>query len=640
MRKCNNSENDSLNRALFCMFAIVYLMPFSKLKHTKLLCYMLLAVLFSACAKVGVINGGDLDTIPPVLIKSKPLNYATNFLGKKIKISFNEYIDLKDISKEFLVSPPLSKLPEVRNINKDLIITPLDSLLPNTTYTLSFGNSVVDFTAGNPVPNFEFAFSTGSSIDSLSVHGRLLNAFDHTTYKEAIYVMLYKNLRDSAPYLVIPSYICRTDPLGRFRLNNLKEGDYRLFALKDGNNNMKFDLPSESIAFADSIIHLKPEPIKDIMELFPDTAHKSVVKKNARPVKLKIKKSVVHTDTLKTDSIKLRPRRRYGSIHHLFMFQESITKQYLKEYKRLSKEMLRIVMNLPLRKQDTLTLILVDTVTTQSWLLKENHFIGDTIDYWVRDTNLVKKTDIKVAMSFPVSDSAGYIYAKNDTFDFKFTSKEPKRKKKEKPIMPKLHLRMNASAGSLFDLNRFIDFEAEKPIQSFNSSFIELYRMEDTIPKPVKFVLKKDSLNTRKFSMINKFEENTDYRLKLFPGSFKDIYGINLDTTIVKFRTQKLDYYGKFIITLDSVSMNMIVQIIQKDKVLMQKNIAHNGQLTFEYLMPGKYKIKYIYDSNSNNKWDTGNYLKKLQPEKVRYWWREEDVRSGFDVEVQINCKD
>jgi hypothetical protein len=619
------------------MFAFVYNMPFPDLKHKKFIFYLLLAVLFSACAKVGTISGGDKDTIPPFLVTSKPLNFSTNFRAKKIKISFNEYIDLKDLPKEFLVSPPLSKLPEVKNINKNLIVEPLDSLLPNTTYTVNFGNSVVDFTAGNPVRNFEFVFSTGNFVDSLSVQGRLLNAFDLTPFKEAIYVMLYNNLSDSAPYLKLPNYICRTDPQGRYRLNNLKEGDYRLFALKDGNNNMKFDILSETIAFADSIIHLKPQAIKDIMELFPDTTHKAVDTKKLKPVKLK---PVIHKDTLKTDSLKLKPKKRYGEIHSLYMFLELNTRQYLKEYKRLSKEMLRIVMNLPVRKHDTISLNLVDTVTSSSWLLKENHFVGDTIDYWITDTNLIQKTSLRIAMSFPASDSIGNIYVKKDTLDFKFTSKESKKKKKEKPIQPKLHLKINATAGALFDLNKFIEFEADKPIQSVNSSFIELYKMEDTIPKPIKFVFKKDSLNERKFYITDKLEESTDYRLKIFPGSFKDIYGISADTTLVRFKTQKFDYYGKFILSLDSVSMNMIVQILQKDKVLMQKSLSHSGQLIFDYLIPGKYKIKYIFDRNGNNKWDTGNYLKKLQPEKIKFWWKEEGVRSGFDVEVQISCKD
>jgi uncharacterized protein (DUF2141 family) len=624
------------------MFAFVYYMSFPELKHKKIIFYLLLAVLFSACAKIGVISGGDTDTIPPFLIKSIPINYATNFTGKKIRISFNEFIDLKDLTKEYLVSPPLSKLPEVKNINKDLIIEPLDSLLANTTYTLSFGNSVVDFTAGNPVKNFEFVFSTGNEVDSLSVQGRLLNAFDLSPFKEQVYVMLYSNLSDSAPYRKLPAYICRTDLLGRYRLDNLKEGNYRLFALKDGNSNMKFDLVSESIAFDDSAFHLKPEPIKDILELFPDTARKINANKSPKAGKGKIFKSkqVIHKDTLRIDSLKLIPKKKYGEIKSLFMFQELGTRQYLKEYKRISKEVILLVMNLPVRKQDTIFMEMLDTIPYKSWILAENHIIGDSIDYWITDTNLVRKEDLKVALKLPVSDSTGNIYLKKDTLDFKFISKEPKKKKQEKPVRPKLGLKMNASSGGLFDLNHQIEIEADKPIQSFNPSYIELYKMDDTIARTVKFTIKKDSLNIRKFHISNKWDESTDYRLKIFPAAFKDIYGINADTTLIRFKTQKADYYGKFILTLDSVSMNIVVQIMQKDKPIAQKHINHKGQLVFDYLIPGKYKIKYIFDRNGNNKWDTGNYLKKLQPEKVKFWWREEDLRSGFDVELQINCKD
>ncbi len=624
------------------MFAFVYYSPIRDLKHLKIILYLLPAILISACAKVGTISGGETDTIPPVLLTSIPLNYSTNFTGKKVKVSFNEFIDLKDITKEFMVSPPLSKLPEVRNINKDLIITPLDSLRPNTTYTLSFGNSVVDFTAGNPVQNFEFVFSTGNSVDSLSVHGRLLNAFDLNPLKEPVYVMLYNNLNDSAPYNTLPSYICRTDKFGRFRLNNLKASDYRLFALKDANNNMKFDLLSESIAFADSIIHLSPLPMKDIVELFPDTTRKNVSIKKPRSIKGKTIKAkpVVHKDTLKLDSLKILPHKKYGQIQSLFLFQELSTKQFLRDYKRITKETLRFVMNLPLRKQDTISITLLDSILYKDLFIQENYTIGDTIDFWIKDSTLIHREIIKIAAKIPFSDSIGNIYLKRDTFDFKFAFKEVKKKKKEKPVLPKLNLKCNAVPGAAFDLNNFIQIEAANPVQSFNTSFIQLFVMVDTIPKAVKYVLRKDSLNTRKFLIINKWEEGSDYRLKIFPGAFKDIYGLNPDTTLIKFKAQKADYYGKFIITLDSVTGPMIVQILQKDKLIAQKFISHSGQLTYDYIIPGKYKIKYIFDKNGNKKWDTGIYLKKLEPEKVKFWWKEEDVRSGFDVEIQISCKD
>ena len=211
------------------MFAAVN--PFGSLKSKSLILLLFAALLYASCAKIGSVSGGDKDTIPPVMVKSIPPNFATHFAAKKIRISFDEFIDLKDLPNNFMVSPPLSKLPDVRVYNKDLVIQPLDSLQPNTTYTLNFGNAVVDYTVGNAIPNFEFVFSTGSYVDSLSLQGRLLNAFDLTPSKEPVLVMLFSNLADSAPYLGKPAYVCRTDKNGWFVLNNLREGDYRLFAL-------------------------------------------------------------------------------------------------------------------------------------------------------------------------------------------------------------------------------------------------------------------------------------------------------------------------------------------------------------------------------------------------------------------------
>jgi hypothetical protein len=217
--------------------------------------YLLFIVLlfFSSCANQVAPTGGDKDRTPPKPEKFIPENYSINFPKTDIRISFNEYIQLKDVGTQLVVSPPLKYTPETKVRSKTLIIHLDDTLLENTTYTLNFGNAIVDITEGNPMENFQYVFSTGNQIDSLSVSGKVENAFDSKTAK-GINVMLYKSNDDSVPYKQLPNYFGKTDSSGQFKINNVSAGDYKIFALKDTNSNYLFDNADESIAFNDSMV--------------------------------------------------------------------------------------------------------------------------------------------------------------------------------------------------------------------------------------------------------------------------------------------------------------------------------------------------------------------------------------------------
>ncbi len=467
------------------MFAAVN--QIGSLKSKSLILLTIAALLYASCAKIGSVSGGDKDTIPPVMVKSIPPDFATHFTAKKIRISFDEFIDLKDLTNNFMVSPPLSKLPEVRVYNKDLVIQPLDSLQPNTTYTLNFGNAVVDYTVGNAIPNFEFVFSTGSYVDSLSLQGRLLNSFDLTPYKEPVLVMLFSNLADSAPYLGKPAYVCRTDKNGWFLLSNLREGNYRLFALKDANSNFKFDMPSESVAFADSVIHLTATEVKDYIAE-ADTSNKKVktgTKKTATGPPLSA------TDTTRTDTLKTPPHKIYGAYQSLFMFTEENLKQYLKESKRISPEKLMIVMNRPLRPTDSVMLKPINFTFSGKWLLPEYHPERDTFEYWITDTSLVHKDVLKTALSYEVTDSLGNYVVRLDTVDYRFAGKSTvKRKKDEKTKPEKLIVNLNTGAGKPLDLNTTLILTTDKPVEKLDPAYIQLEKTEDTLNPAAGYTLR------------------------------------------------------------------------------------------------------------------------------------------------------
>ncbi len=188
------------------------------LEKTVFCRYLLFAacIFVYSCAKVGSPSGGAKDEEPPKIVKSIPLNYSTGFSSKKIELTFDEFIQLKNIQQELITSPPLDEMPVTKLKGKSLVIELNNELKENTTYTLYFGNAIVDNNEGNPIPNFEFVFSTGAHVDSLSVTGKLVNAFNLQPEKDPVYIMLYDNLNDSAPYLEIPAFIGKTRDVGSF----------------------------------------------------------------------------------------------------------------------------------------------------------------------------------------------------------------------------------------------------------------------------------------------------------------------------------------------------------------------------------------------------------------------------------------
>ena len=221
-------------------------------KITPLLIFILL---ISSCAQVLTPNGGEKDVSPPVVLKYYPDSAATNFTGKKIVIRFNEYVQLSDLNNQLIISPPMNTQPEVTIRKKDVVIELKDSLLPNTTYTISFGKSIKDITENNILDNFRYVFSTGPVIDSLKISGKVSNAITLAGEKD-IYVMLYTETNDSVPLKKKPYYFTKSRADGSFEFTNLRAGQYKIFALDDKNSNYLYDNSEERIAFSDQLVDL------------------------------------------------------------------------------------------------------------------------------------------------------------------------------------------------------------------------------------------------------------------------------------------------------------------------------------------------------------------------------------------------
>jgi hypothetical protein len=235
----------------------------------------LLAFLMFGCAKRGSITGGLKDTLAPVLVSSSPKNLSTDFKGDEITLYFDEYVKLKNINKQLIISPPMKYEPLITptNVSKFIKIQIKDTLQPNTTYSFNFGQSITDNNEGNAINQFKYIFSTGSYIDSLTLGGKIKDAYEKNV-DNFISVMLYEvndKFKDSIIYKENPRYITNTlDSMRTFKFENLKAGKYLMIALKDKGSNNKFNPKDDKIGFLKNYITVPSDTVYEL-ELFKET---------------------------------------------------------------------------------------------------------------------------------------------------------------------------------------------------------------------------------------------------------------------------------------------------------------------------------------------------------------------------------
>lgn len=206
-----------------------------------------------ACARQSSPSGGPVDTDPPQIIATDPPAFSTHYTASGFELYFDEYVQVKDMGTQLIVSPPLKSSTDYSLRGKRIIISWKDTLQPNTTYQFNFGKAIVDANEGNVNSNLVYVFSTGDYIDSLSISGKVIQSLDNQPLPQA-FAMIYKKNLDSLPQTVRPDYFALTDSNGYFLINYLPEGDFKIFSLREENNNYIYNGPPEQIAFLDHTV--------------------------------------------------------------------------------------------------------------------------------------------------------------------------------------------------------------------------------------------------------------------------------------------------------------------------------------------------------------------------------------------------
>jgi len=580
---------------------------------------VLFYMLLTNCAQTGAPMGGLKDTIAPVFVGSKPENYAKNFDKQKVTIEFNEFFVLKNIGQKFVVSPPLKEKPDVRTRDKSIVIDLKNPLKDSTTYTLDFGDAIADLNEGNLIPSFQFVFSTGNDIDSLAVGGKVLDAFNLKPV-EGVFVMLYENFSDSTPCKTIPDFVSKTNKTGDFMVRNIRKTNYHAFALKDINSNLIFDQPTEAIAFRDSLV--VPSATRMVL---PDTLFNK-------------------KDSTKIDTIVYRLHSIFKPNNlKMLLFQEDFKKQFLLASNRKEREKCTFIFNKGLDKNFKITPFNF-TIHKDSFFI-ERSFTNDTISYWLTDTLLSKHDSLKFILAYEKLDSLKQVKTQIDTILMKYSiAKEQKAKKKKtdentKNSFPFLSLKVSVEKNTMLDLGGNVVIESDYPISKLDVAKFHLFEVqEDKKEVPLQFSLKQDTTTIRRYVLSTKWLENTSYKLTADSAAVYDILGKATKNLIYNFKTQKEDFYGiiKLRIAATSLQGAVIVQLLNERETIIREmrypNFYAFQSVEFQRIKPSKYKLKLIVDSNNNGKWDTGNYLKKLQPEPVYYYRGEILVKSNWDT--------
>ncbi len=602
---------------------------------------VLLTGLVYACANRGYPEGGPKDTTPPEVVNENPVSFSTDFSKKRIEIYFDEFVQLKDIDKKFIISPPQNKKPKVRLKGKYIQVEIQDTLRPNTTYSLDFGDAIADNNEGNPLGYYRYVFSTGPVIDSLELAGNVVNAESGEPMR-GVYVELYSNAADSMPLLELPDYVALTDSSGFFRVTNLRDTTYRIVAVEDNNRDYRYTPESEMFAFLDSVVR----PRFMLMEK-TDT--------------IKIIESIVGRDTTTSDSLVTTQYMGFGPSNlYLRIFQEKSTQLYMVNDERKAREKLEFIFSIPgenefgVRLWDTLPL----PYLPEDWYIKEHSAGNDTITLWIKDSLVYKRDTFNVILSYLRTDSVGQRVMYADTVRYTFKEKkkaEGKARKKqdeeEGGKRPIEFVEIKTNAGNDFDLGARLWLEFARPLR--DEEWQQLLRVEqkaDTLYQPIAFSVGKDSLRIRRRYIDVPWKAGEEYRITLDSATVFDWYGHFNNTWTKKFKVHPEEHYGKVVLNVQGVQGNVILQLYKaetgksdngkrKYNVLREKEIRQDGEVVFDLLPAGKYRFRAILDTNGNGVWDTGLFLKGRQPEEVIYLPAEISVKQNFDIEQTFDLQ-
>lgn len=588
-----------------------------------------------SCANIGSPDGGRYDEEPPEVVSAIPADRAVNVDKQKISILFNEFVKLTNASEKVVISPPQLEVANVRAAGKRIKVTLFDSLQSNTTYTVDFSDAIEDNNEGNPMGFYTYSFSTGPVIDTMEMSGHVLAAENLEPVKGML-VGLYRadSTYDDSLFRTKPLVrVSRTNGSGHFTIKGIAPGQYRIFALQDGDGDYRFSQKSEAIAF-DTLVYVP----------------------SSRP---DLRMDTCWRDSIYYDSIRVVPYTHYlPDDIVLFSFLEGRQDLHLLKMERPEPDWFKIYFTAPV---DTLPVIR-GLNFNDSCLVLEASEHNDTLTYWITDTAFTHRTDsLEMEMRSLDTDTLGFLGWRTDTFmlvartgwakirdekqkkiDEWNKEREKKVKKSKKPLPPEQNpyeqdfLDVKISPTGALDPNRNVMIQSSEPISSIDTARIHLYVVRDSNLYEEPYLLLPTPHKARSYTLYAEWQPDYKYAVAVDSAAITGVMGHTNRKVRTELRVRNLNEYGTLIVNLLTKDTCMVVQLLNgSDRVVTQQRVSSSGVAEFYYLSPEIYYMRCFVDINGNGKWDVGDYGQGLQPERVYYFPKPMNVRAGWDVEQE-----
>lgn len=580
--------------------------------------------LLSSCAKMGQPDGGWYDETPPRVLGESPADQSTGVNSKRVTIYFNEYIKLENATEKVVVSPPQLEAPEISSQGKKITVKLADSLKANTTYTIDFSDAISDNNEGNPLGNYTYTFSTGDQIDTMEVGGYVLDAETLEPVK-GILVGLYDNLADSAFTKTPMLRVSRTDENGHFSVKGVKNGNYRVYALQDADNNYMFNAKSEALAFDPNVYQTSCGP--DIRQ-----------------------------DTIWTDSLHIKDIIRVPYTHFypddviLRSFTELQTDRYFQKATRQEADHFTLYFTYGDSEMPKLKGL---NFNADNAFVIEPSVNTDTITYWLRDSALINQDTLKVELTYRTTDSTGTLVPQTDTLEIlskqpyerrmkakqqayeKWKKQHDKAVKKGKRVpntMPDEGLKPQYKISSTLDPDQNPTIVMPVPLDSADLTKIHLYTREDSVWHPVPFQFGEAAGQLRTYKIIGEWKPGQQYSLEMDSLAFRDIYGNGSKPNKQGFRVPKEEEYNTFPINISGFDgRQIVVRLINKAGKVVKEQTTTNGSVVFKWVKPDNYFVSMYVDDNGNFRWDTGDFATRRQPESVYFYNKPVERKAKWD---------
>ena len=588
---------------------------------------------FSRCANIMTPEGGPKDTLPPVIVKIEPGNFATNFKEKKIYIEFNEFVQIKDQNKEMFTSPAMKKAPLLTTRGKGIVITIRDTLLENTTYAIDLGSAIRDNNEGNPLNAMRYVFSTGDKVDSIICSGYTADSYKADSVSRT-FIWFY--IADSLP--VTPDYdstifnrkpdvIARAQNNGIFIAQNLKPVKYRIYAIGDKNNNQLYEPGSDLVGLLDK----EYNPIElpefaiwfDSLRMYPSAEPQLYFR--------------MFTDRAFVNQ-RLVDAQRPDQKKAILFFNADYPQIDSLEFEGIPRD--RVLIDPQTNGRDTVAL----------WFNVPAEELPDTIKgkivYYRHDSlRQLSKTREPLKLAWKL------IETKEQQKERERIEKEKEKAAKEgreyKDPTAKNPFSLKISAGKEINPEKGFDITFGTPAVQFDSMAVELAIVgADKSLTPVKKHFVRDTMNMCRWFVKAPWREKTSYRLYIPKEKITDVMGYKNDSTVVEFATFDPEKFATVTVNVKGEGDKEYILLLTNsgNNILQEKKGVTSGQYRFNFVQPGEIRIRVIEDANGNGVWDAGDVLLRRQPERAEIYMndRGEEIfttKMNWDFEINIDME-